>query len=175
MDAHQTALLREYHRNPPRVAVTVDEPWWFYIATGLSPLINGAFSPERIGPRVTVGDRLAIIARGQRLALYNGDVQAAEGILRAEGRVSLYAHQCPRGCGDRIVALVEVVGPVLLDSFAEFLWFSGPDAVQVQNPIMLNAQSRPRAIAAGSGDFSELEPDAINGLQNAIMDTIHRR
>lgn len=142
---------RFYQRHLPFLAVGVMEPWWWAALACGSNLVNLRF-PDDLA--IGVPSTLAIIARGAPRGTVNPDVEAIARIMDAEGQLSslhAYYHGDLRKARDRFVGLVTVRG-VVRDQDAAGLWFSGPDAVQISEPLLLPEGHRPRSQTIAPAD-----------------------
>lgn len=151
------ALARHYYRNLPQSVLVVDEPWWWPICALDSGIINVGFETDYRGP-------LAIVAR--RVASwkdYQSDITAICGILKALDRPEFDAWpRNPKSAHGLFVGIVNVVD-MIRDEDGSGLWYDGPMALKVDEPLLLVERDRSRfmpAMARGSTNGLEALPEA---------------
>ena len=132
------ANARIYGQDLPEFAIAVYDPWWWpVLALGVDTINVGQFITHR-GP-------LAIISRPQASrGLRSKDMDAISSILKADGRPSFDAYSSPIADG-KVVGLVDVIG-FMDDATAEGLWFSGPFALRVRNPVLMPFKYSPNMV-----------------------------
>ncbi len=141
---------RSYQSRIPQLAVEVPEPWWWAVL-GLDcgvinvPTLDGLSfkTPATVGELDAFGT-IAVIATGQNVRDRNEDVKTIAAVLRAEGKISdlhaTYMDGYPQA-RDKVVGLATVTG-TMDDDTAEGLWFVGPYALRVTEPVVFPPAAR---------------------------------